>query len=875
MIWIRIIITREDAKLLYQVWNVQIGCRNQTSIVRRNVTTMQNIYGMLRKNVLFIVIVMGLLFTYITRFVYLEDNVVSNSDCTVALSAYDGVLEQTWQPEAKWISGVSVSYCAQKDFVGDLQLKVFSDDYSQILVDDTLENCQFYAQESGMVYFDFDRTKVVPGERYHFQISVLNSHGGGDILVTAGTNYGGCIIDGADTGCGASIDITYAKYSKLFWLAAAFFPIFSFSFLYMCLTKRKFEETAALALLTEGLIIYVFGLFECLTMGLNVVYLLAILALIVSIILYNKRDLSFKDIISPGLLLYLVFLVIIIIVNHGEWLAKRDDMRHWGIAVRDMFYYNAYAKHIDSTVILARYLPFTALIEWAFVYMNGLFSEDILLIAYQVMMLSVVIIFTKPLQKGSVIKKMVPVLTAMVCVPLIFYNDISSYIMVDPLQMMLLAFVMICYYKDELRAFNIARILCALISLTLIKDIGLVLAAMAAFIMFADGIIKQVCEKKWQIKSLLFPVICVAAILIAYLGWQFYLSVPLKTQNVQEVENVEESETSDEAIVDNAATASGISISGILKVLRGEGEEYQYTVTTNYLTELFEGETYQFASIKLSFMDLLFTILFAIITLAYFGYWGSDKVRMYSFAGIAGIASFILCVFMQLTYWFTFPMYEALELTSFARYFGSYLCALIMTVLYLIYDKNVSGEKGREYVIYIIAFFLIISTPVNRLLVKNNDITWYATEEVIYGHDNIADILKSVAKRGEKVQFICQGSSGYSEYIFRNSVCPLISYHTYWNIVASEELAETQKKHTSIEGAYSSGNIVSPEVYESWLKEHEYLVLFHIDEEFIESYSSILKSDDYLENGSVYKIHSDENGITLELLGRTGIKEWS
>ena len=52
-------------------------------------------------------------------------------------------------------------------------------------------------------------------------------------------------------------------------------------------------------------------------------------------------------------------------------------------------------------------------------------------------------------------------------------------------------------------------------------------------------------------------------------------------------------------------------------------------------------------------------------------------------------------------------------------------------------------------------------------------------------------------------------------------------------------------------------------------------MLFHIDEEFIKSYGNILKSDSPLEDGSVYKILSDENGITLRLLGRTGIKEWS
>ena len=68
----------------------------------------------------------------------------------------------------------------------------------------------------------------------------------------------------------------------------------------------------------------------------------------------------------------------------------------------------------------------------------------------------------------------------------------------------------------------------------------------------------------------------------------------------------------------------------------------------------------------------------------------------------------------------------------------------------------------------------------------------------------------------------------------------------------TEELLEVQREKYYKEGEYYAGAIASKETLESVLKENDYLVLFRVDEEFLESYSDILNSDSSLENGSVY-----------------------
>ncbi len=811
-----------------------------------------------KKNWIFGVLLLVLIFSYATRFTYLRTNVAPYPDCVIPLTTEANELEQTWQPEVKWISGVDFSYTSENTFTSDLQLKIFSDDYSQILVETVIEKHSFEEGKEGGVSFSFDRTKLIPGERYRFQISLLNADSDGTIWIVAGSNYGGCTIGGEDTKTGVALDITFAKFSKIFWLVAVVFPLFSYALFMMCITGRKFEETVALSMFVEGLILYAFGLLEELVLGLNMVYLLAFISFVASIYLYNKKAMCIKDLFSPGLIIFFVFFLIILVVNHGEWLAKRDDMRHWGVAVRDMYYYNSFAKHPGSTVIMIKYLPFAALIEYTFEFMNGLFSEDILFMAYQTMMLTVVIIFAKPLQKGKVFPKVIPVLVTMVCIPIIFYNDISSIIMVDSLQMFIVAYTLLCYFKEERTWFNMGRIACGLIVLPLIKDIGLVLAGIVALIMFLDSICQQFRKRRIDIRGIIFPISCVFMILIAYVSWQVYWSVPLKVEDsgIESVEAVEVEEITQGFVVAHSGSESGISLDGLLTILKGEGEEYQYRVTTNYLTELFDGETYKIGNVTLSFMDLLFALTFLLVTLTYFNYWNSDKIRKYSMAGIFLVVSIVLCLFLQLTYWFTFGMYEALELTSMERYLGTYVCAIMMILFYFIYEEEHEGrwKKQKSYFIYLIAFFLIISTPVNRILVKNNEVEGYATEDVVYGHDALTQILRSVATRGEKVQFICQGSSGYSGYVFRNAVCPILSEHAWWSI-SEPGVPAAQLKDI--------------------MQDKEYLVLFNVDDAFIQTYGGILNSDTALENGSVYKVYSDESGIKLELIGRTGIISWS
>lgn len=842
--------------------------------------------ALLKKNWFFLIFLLVLVIVFIKRYIYLPMQIVAIPDSQVIFSTDDEILEQKWQPTVKEITAIQVPYFSENDFSCDVKMKIYSDDYSQVITEQIVDNFVFNAGQEGNILFSFPKVSVIQGERYHIQISLVNVSTQGTLKISSGSNYGGCSVAGQDVGQALAITITFLKYSKLFWLVAVFFPLLTFSLFSMVITGRKWEETVALSLFVEGIILYVFGLFEHLTWGIGAVYILAVLSLILTIYLYNRKALCLKDLFSPGLWIYLIFCGIILVTCKGDWISVRDELRHWEIAVRDMFYYDSFAKHMNTTVILPRYMPFAALIEYIFEFMNGMFSEDILFIAYQTMLLSVLIILCKSLQKRGGMKLLILTIIAMVCIPAIFFNNIASCIMVDPLISVVFAYVLICHFTDKAGIFNYIRIGSALVALVLIKDVGLIYAGMSVVIIFGDVLFSQIQARKFQFKSLLTPVVGGLLAVAVFFSWQFYLSIPSNETTVNRTEKfvtnsnnfsdetadfIEDSAEKVDESVDTAISASGITLDGILDVLSGDGEEFQYLVTYNLVKELFEGKTYSLSVISVSFMDLLAITGLIIFGLGYFGYWQEDKKRMYRMAILLMMASILLCTFLLLTYWFAFSMYEALELTSINRYLAPYICAVMILVFYVTYDRLrclPTSTKKERCLVGVFAFLLIISTPVADVIWDSKDRQGNATAEVIYGHSDIADILRSVAKRGEKAYFICSDSGGLSEYVFRNTVCPIISVHEDWSIVSSEDaLEQANMKYEN--RVY----LLSVDDWKERLTDCQYVVIFHADEWFKQSYGELFKETD-IEDGSVYQVLNDQGDIELQLIGTTGIKGW-
>ena len=853
----------------------------------------------IKKNLLFILLFAVLIFALGTRFQKLSAPIVSQPDSYIEFSGSDRTLEQTWQTTSKYIEGVHVPYVAECDMECDMQVRIFSDDEKELIVSQPL-HYSLKKGEQGTLDFPFKRIAVSIGDRYRIRLSMTNPSTDGVIRISSGTNYDGCFVNGKDVGQGAAFTIDTAKYSSIFWIVSSMLPILAGSLMLMMLTKRKYEETVALSVFAEGIILYFFGLTGHLRAGVAFVYAVSVILVICTAFIFNMKKYDLKDIISPGLIIYIIFVLVIIVGSKGEWLGNRDELRHWGIAVRDMFFYDSFANHQGTTLILGRYEPFAAVIEYVFEYMNGIFSEDILFISYQIMILSVMSIIFRPLQKDRK-SFVIPTLITLVCVPILFFNNLSSCIMVDSFMAVTMAYALICYYTEEMNLFNMIRIACALAAIVLTKDMGLVFAGLTVLIMFGDTAVRQLKNRKLEAGKLLYTICCGFMVIGLFISWQIYLERPAAVTVHSSIEDSpmtsadtntekgsgvvkdtsyddagERKETDDGEQTDSAISASGITLSGIKNVITGKGEDYQYKVARKYITEIFDGKTYVFGSLALSFGDLLAIACAVTISLGYFGFWGNEKERMNLMVILILIMAFLICSFTLMTYWFSFTMYDAVDLTSFGRYHAPYLCAIFILVMYLIINRQSERNEDKKfrYVIWFISFMLIICMPISGIVEKSRMKDDSTIANVTYGHDNIAEILHSIADKGDRAYFICSDSDGYSEYIFRNTVCPIVSDHVGWNITANKELSDEQHKKYGKEGKNDDkAEVMTSDAWERKLMDCQYLVVFHADEFFKESYQKVFNGTE-IKDGSIYRIENCDDGVKLQMIGSTGIKDY-
>ena len=192
----------------------------------------------IKRNCFFIIILLGILLCFLKKDSYLTTPIVSHPDSQISFSTEQKVLEQTWQPQVKKIAGIKIPYSVVGDFGTTVELKIYSDDYEELLTSAVSEQ-QFAKDESGVLEFEFAPIKVIPGERYRIQIEYLEFSSSGGLMIPSGSNYGGCAIAGVEYNEAVAFDVVFVKNSRLFWLFAVFFPLLSFSILFMVVFEKN------------------------------------------------------------------------------------------------------------------------------------------------------------------------------------------------------------------------------------------------------------------------------------------------------------------------------------------------------------------------------------------------------------------------------------------------------------------------------------------------------------------------------------------------------------------------------------------------------------------------------------------------------------
>lgn len=876
----------------------------------------------IKKNNIFILLAMIAIFCFMKKDNYLPLQIISDVDSYVTFSSTQGVLEQTWLSEAKEISQVQISCVPENDFEDEIVMKVLEAE-NRTIVASTVGHVEFNEGVKQDIQFQFQPFKVKAGEQYIFQISFGDQKKDNRINVRSGSNYMGCTIGEEAQNQGLDLVITYVKNSRIFWLFISFLPFIGLSFLFIMLWGRNWEEAVGMSITGTIFTLYVFGLFGKLELGIYAVYLLALLGLVWGIVIYNKKETKLKELLSPGMFIFVCAVVLILLNCNSARLARWDEFSHWGLAVKDMFYSNSFAKHFDSTVTLKYYPPAATLIEYFFCYTNELYTDKMAYMGFQVFSLGLLLAGVGAC-RGKKSGKIVAVSLMLLLLPTVFFGDVYNSLYVDPLLAFGVAYVLICYYTMPVNVFNGLRIALGLFSLTMMKDTGVVLAGLLTLVMLGNELFKCYKNRTVKMKGIVFSIACTLGVCAIFFVWQFYLSIPVEhnsvksdsivqidtevmqgeeeqlgiratgeearitvegmydvvttSKEVQGVEKAREETTEEQAEtmkVTGAIGASGLSLEGIIELCKGNAPEYKYKVIETYVEKMCSENVYVFGDVSFSYLDLSVAVLVLMLMCSQVRLFKHEEDKFISFGVLTFLAGAGYCVFMLVMYLFAFSQSDALILTSYVRYLGSYICGMVIAAgVIIISSANEKEKMTHRLLIMGLCGFIMIVAPFEKFIIKNMDTE--VTDEQAYGYGQLAEILKTGAKRGDSVYYVCNNSDGYSNLQFKNAIVPInSSLHTN-NIFGAEESYFLQREIYNNLGIEEKGTplYVTADEWKNVLGAYQYVVIFHANDVFKAAYESVFEEPETIDNGTVYLVENSNDGIMLRYIGKTGIKSF-
>lgn len=300
-----------------------------------------------------------------------------------------------------------------------------------------------------------------------------------------------------------------------------FFILFITSVSYTLLFKKRIEQVIPITTVTIILIIYIVGLLDHLKLGVLFVTLGAFIQLIYIAIYFTKNVSNLKDILAqiltPGLFLYIGLFILSIVVNKGRIFEDYDEYNHWGIIIKNMFLYNNYGTNPESLVAFNEYPPFTAIFQYLFIQIKGVFVEDVIITAHNILYFSLIIPITKHITWKKNIKQMLLAIMVIVLVPIIFYPNFYTNILVDGILGIAFTYVLYSAYREEDNSqFQFLEIFCGMTILLLTKTQGIGLAILAMIIILFQLWLERKKQKQTvrkKVKLLFFSVICAVMLL--------------------------------------------------------------------------------------------------------------------------------------------------------------------------------------------------------------------------------------------------------------------------------------------------------------------------------------------------------------------------
>lgn len=746
--------------------------------------------------------------------------IASNANDEIILHTGE-VLSQSWLSEQKKIGGfvLQLANVPQTVESGSIKMELKDRESGEILVSEERVLAEL---QGSSLSFRFPVIKMKPVRELEVLLE-LNGDPNGEVVLKVNNDYSGCKINGEDKDCGLGSEFIYVKNSAVFVVMVSLGIIFALAISLSLLTKHEFADTSGVIAIGICLVLYICAMAGNASVGIYLIEGLAACGLIYILYCLFTNRCQVKNILSFGMAAVGIFFLFTIVYNYGTIITESDEFSHWALATKDLFYSDKLYSHEGTTVMFTRYPPLMSLFQYYFMSVNQLFSDKFLFIAYQLfgfLLLSVI------LRKQDGIKKKVVLSGVLFLFPLLFNTNYYNKIMIDGFLGILFAYVLYCFFFEEMDLFNLIRLIFGMSALVLTKEMGVVLAGLAGMVFLIYTVWEQRklgTRKEWQI-------ILTGIIALAVFGsWQIYCQM--------HIGNVTEKGMAD-----------------AIQMISGGGHDVEDKVSF-FLQTVLSNINSVWNGIKIGPFSVL-TVLVIFLFAAYSIKKRTDRKKEWVIMGllITGSVVYFLCiVFLYVT---VFPIQDALTAASLDRYLFSYVSGIVFLMVAYIATY---GRKETEYIrIGILGLAVLFLAPTSGLFAMNQYVE--KRQSILWGYDKIEENFQSFLNKDDTVFFWCDDSQKLSHYIFQYYMCPIhaqsgntgcsFTYHE-----ADEEKVDDISEIEKIIGKY------------------DYVYLANYSKEQEKYYGSLIGKG-VLQDGGIYRVENTQNGVKLVLQGYSPIQRF-
>jgi len=662
-----------------------------------------------------------------------------------------------------------------------------------------------------------------------------------------------------------------------FYLASMTFVFLTLTIAFQ--TRRKFEECLPIAVIASIFFLMMFGVFGILRFGVYALVAVSICSLIYFLLQIKQKKVSLntEQYFTPGFFLFLGFVLIIPWICRGLRFNSWDEFSHWGLAVKDMYLFDAMAYRADAYVTMQEYPPYSTLFQYYFLKLYGQYSEPIVYAAHNLMSLVLVLPMTKRIEKRNW-AYIIPLAVIFVCFPLYIFPKYWNQLYMDFHLGLALGYSVWTYFCDkEKDGFSLFSGMIAISFITMLKNTGIEYIIIPMGIILFDYLLVQRKDVKLKRMKLGRRIACVSLCLLIAFGARGIFNIAL-LQNGRKSPEIKFATKIINVVVGDRVAFSSMDENGSLGLadvteaakvvsvqqnstgafdsdenslpLGGRLQLYQLSGIEAFI-HFWDAAKYTFGPFYISYWFLYVILVFIGILLLWSFRNESDNQSIRVCIVGLHIGFWVYAVITAIGILFMIAPRAAAKLTSFDRYMDSCYWMIILVYLALILQRI---EK-RHLLLFlgsVACFALLAASP--RDLVYQVGLGYFGEYENSFDVPSISDTFSSIKGENVKVAFVSQGNEGDDLNMARYYLMPLrIAECIGWNFVEDSSMS------------HDRAFIATPK---SWMNallkgEFTHVYIHRSDLYFSKAFASLFESEDSISDRTLYEIEPNEDGIRL------------